>query len=132
MVDVIEGLEGVTVHVRDLARSRAFYSGVLGLQEVEGPPDSPRAAFRIPGTSALLSMHVMGEGEGGREPGTVSGILFSHHDPAAAFAEIRKRGGTVVREPHTFEAALGTVALGVFSDPDGNEFVLRHVLSNRK
>ena len=132
MVDVIEGMEAVTVHVRDLPTSRKFYTEVLGLAEVDPRPDSPRAAFRIPGTTSLLTMHVMGEGEGGREPGTVSGILFSHHDPAAAFSEIRKRGGTVVREPYTFEAAVGTVTLGVFADPDGNEFVLRHVVPKPK
>ena len=132
MVEPIEGLEAVTVHVRDLARSRKFYSEVLGLRELNPRPDSPRAVFAIPGTPTVLSMHIMGEGEGGREPGTVSGVLFSHHDPVAAFAEIRRRGGTVLRDPETFEAPVGTVTLGVFADPDGNEFVLRHVVPKSK
>jgi predicted enzyme related to lactoylglutathione lyase len=127
MTDVIEGMEAVTVHITDIQRARRFYAEVLGLKEVSFIPAASRAAFAIPGTSTLLTMHVLGESEGGREPGTVSGIVFSHHDPAAAFAEIRKRGGSILDEPHTFPTAMGAVTLGVFADPDGNEYVLRHV-----
>lgn len=127
MVEVIEGMEAVTVHVRDVAKARKFYAEVLGLREVDARPDSPRAAFEIPGTTTLLTMHVMGPDEGGREPGTVSGVLFSHRDPVAAFAELERRGAKILHEPDTFEAPIGTVTLGVFADPDGNEFVLRHV-----
>jgi catechol 2,3-dioxygenase-like lactoylglutathione lyase family enzyme len=125
--DVIEGLEAVTVHIRDIARAREFYSNVLGLKEVSFLPQASRAAFAIPGTTALLSMHVQGEGEGGREPGTVSGVIFAHRDPAAALAEIARRGGTIVDEPRTLDAAMGKVTLGVFADPDGNQFVVRHI-----
>jgi catechol 2,3-dioxygenase-like lactoylglutathione lyase family enzyme len=125
--EVIEGLEAVTVHIRDVARSRKFYTEVLGLREVSFLPQASRLAYAIPGTSTLLTMHVQGEGEGGREPGTVSGLVFSHHDPAAALAEIGRRGGAVVDPAVTFPTALGTVTLGVFGDPDGNQFVLRHI-----
>jgi predicted enzyme related to lactoylglutathione lyase len=127
MSGVIEGMEAVTVHIRDIQRARKFYSEVLGLQEVSYIPSASRAAYAIPGTTTLLTMHVLGEGEGGREPGTVSGIVFSHHDPTAACSEIRKRGGSIVDEPRTFPTAMGTVTLGVFADPDGNQFVLRHI-----
>jgi predicted enzyme related to lactoylglutathione lyase len=127
MSDIIEGMEAVTVHIRDIQRARKFYSEVLGLKEVSYIPSASRAAYAIPGSTTLLTMHVLGEGEGGREPGTVSGIVFSHHDPKAACSEIRNRGGSIVDEPETFPTALGTVTLGVFADPDGNQFVLRHV-----
>jgi predicted enzyme related to lactoylglutathione lyase len=127
MTEVIEGVEAVTVHVRDIERAQTFYSEVLGLKEVSFLPAASRAAFALPGISTVLSMHVQGEGEGGREPGTVSGIVFSHRDPAAALAEIRRRGGTVVDEPKTYPTALGTITIGVFADPDGNQFVLRHI-----
>lgn len=125
--EVIEGMEAVTVHIRDIQQSRKFYSEVLGLREVSFLPGASRAAFRIPGTSTLLTMHPQGEGEGGREPGTVSGIVFSHRDPGAALAEIRRRGGAVVDEPRTYRNPLGLVTIGVFADPDGNQFVIRHV-----
>jgi len=127
MSDVIQGMEAVTVHIRDIGRARRFYSEVLGLKEVSFIPRASRAAFAIPGTTTLLTMHILGEGEGGREPGTVSGIVFSHADPKGACAEIRRRGGTIVDEPETFPTVLGMVTLGVFADPDGNQFVLRHV-----
>ncbi len=127
MDDVIQGMEAVTVHIRDIERARTFYSKVLGLKELSYLPAASRAAFAIPGTTTQLTMHIMGESEGGREPGTVSGIVFSHADPTAACAEIRRRGGTIVDEPHTFQAAVGTVTLGVVADPDGNQFVIRHV-----
>ena len=127
MVEVVEGVEAVTVHIRDIDRARRFYSEVLGLKEVSFLPRASRAAFALPGTSVLLTMHVQGPDEGGREPGTVSGVVFSHHDPEAALAEIRRRGGSVVDEAETFNAAVGTVTLGAFADPDGNQFVLRHI-----
>ena len=127
MSEVIEGLEAVTVHIRDIQAARKFYGEVLGLKEVSFLPAASRAAFAIPGTSTLLTMHVQGDGEGGREPGTVSGLVFSHRDPVAACGEIRRRGGSIVDEPHSFPTAMGTVTLGVFADPDGNQFVLRHI-----
>ncbi|HEV2165855.1 MAG TPA: VOC family protein [Thermoplasmata archaeon] len=127
MKDVIEGLESVSIHVRDIERARAFYRDVIGLREVSFHPQASRAAFALPGTTTLLTMHVQREGEGGREPGTVSGLVFSHRDPRAACEEIRKRGGQIVDEPSTFRTALGEVTLGVFADPDGNEFVVRHI-----
>jgi catechol 2,3-dioxygenase-like lactoylglutathione lyase family enzyme len=127
MTEVIEGMEAVTVHIRDVERARKFYSEVLGLEEVSFIPAASRAAYAIPGSTTLLTMHVQGEGEGGREPGTVSGIVFSHRDPNAACAEIRKRGGSIVDEPRTYQNPLGTVTIAVFADPDGNQFVLRHI-----
>lgn len=127
MVEVIEGLEAVTVHITDIERARRFYREVLGLRELSFLPKASRAAFALPGTSTQLTMHRQGPEEGGREPGTVSGIIFSHSDPVAACAEIERRGGAIVDAPHTFTAALGTVTLGVFADPDGNQFVLRRV-----
>jgi predicted enzyme related to lactoylglutathione lyase len=127
MAQLIEGMEAVSVHVRDIERARKFYSEVLGLKEASFIAAASRAAFEIPGTTTLLTMHIQGEGEGGREPGTVSGIIFSHHDPMAACAEIRKRGGTIIAEPTTSQTPLGKQTRGVFADPDGNEFVIRHL-----
>ncbi len=125
MAEVIEGMEAVTIHVRDIRKARTFYGEVLGLKEVHFDEKASRAVFAIPGTSVALRMHVQGADEGGRDPGTVSGIVFSHHDPVAACAEIRQRGGTITDEPHTINPPGFTVTMSVFADPDGNEFVLR-------
>ena len=129
MDPVVEGMEAVSVHVHDIERARKFYSEVLGLREVSFLPAASRAAFAIPGSSTLLTMHIQADGEGGREPGTVSGIVFSSSDPVAACAEVRRRGGTVVDEPRTWNGPLGTVTLGVVADPDGNQFVIRRLRS---
>jgi predicted enzyme related to lactoylglutathione lyase len=127
MVDVVEGLQAVTLHVRDIERARRFYGEVLGLKEISFSAAASRAAFALPGTSTQLTMHIQAEGEGGREPGTVSGIVFAHHDPKSALEEIRRRGGTIVNEVVTLERAFATVTFGVCADPDGNEFMIRHI-----
>ena len=69
-------------------------------------------------------MHIMAPGEEGREPGTVTGVVFSHPDPAAACAEIKRRGGTITVEPQVIEIVGGTFMRFVFADQDGNEFLI--------
>jgi predicted enzyme related to lactoylglutathione lyase len=119
---VIEGMSAVTVHVLDIQRARKFYIEVLGLTEVTHQPDRRRSVFKIPALEGtVLSMHEMAPEEQGRPAGTVSGIIFSHRDPAWAMEEIRRRGGTVVAE--VARTPFGFLR-GVFADPDGNEFLL--------
>jgi predicted enzyme related to lactoylglutathione lyase len=125
MTAIIEGMEAVTVHVRDIEKARKFYGEVLGLEVAQFDGKVGRAVFAIPGSSARLRMHVYDPEEGGREPGTVSGIVFSHHDPVAACAEITKRGGRITDPPHEIHPPGFTAVLSVFADPDGNEFILR-------
>jgi catechol 2,3-dioxygenase-like lactoylglutathione lyase family enzyme len=124
MVEVITRLYAVTIHVRDIAKARGFYRDVLALKELNYDEAVGRAVFALPGTSTILRMHVQGPGEGGREPGTVSGLMFWHPDPVAGCAEIQRRGGTIVDEPHRLELPGASFVLGVFADPDGNEFIL--------
>ncbi len=124
MADVVGGLHAVTVHIRDAEAARRFYRDVLGLKELLYDDRASRLVFALPGTSTLLTMHVMAPSEEGREPGTVSGIVFHHPDPVAACREIERRGGTVTAEPRLVETALGSFYRAVIADPDGNEFVL--------
>ena len=121
---MIAGLHAITVHIRDIHKARVFYRDVLGLEEMKFDERASRAVFALPGTSTILTMHIMAPGEEGREPGTVSGVVFSHADPAAACAEIKRRGGTVTAEPKVVELPGATFVRGVFADPDGNEFVI--------
>jgi predicted enzyme related to lactoylglutathione lyase len=125
MTEPIQSLGAVTIHVRDIRRSRAFFTEVLGLRELSYSEPFSRASFALPGSSTVLTMHVQREGEGGREPGTVTGIVFCHEDPFAACDEIRRRGGTITNEPETVERPGVRYTLGVFADPDGNEFIVR-------
>lgn len=124
MAEVVSGLHAVTVHIRDIQKARTFYREVLGLKELLVDERASRAVFALPNTPTLLTMHVQGPEEGGRDPGTVSGVVFSHPDPTAACAEIRRRGGTITGEPRVVESAIGSFVRGVIADPDGNEFVI--------
>lgn len=124
MDEVITGLHSVTIHINDIQRTRKFYTEVLGLKELAFNEKASRAVFAIPGTSTLLTMHVQAPGEGGRDAGTVSGIIFRHPDPAAACEEIKRRGGTVTAEPSIVEFAGRSFVRAVIADPDGNEFVI--------
>jgi catechol 2,3-dioxygenase-like lactoylglutathione lyase family enzyme len=122
--DVIAGLHAITVHIREANRARTFYRDVLGLKELVFDEKANRLVFALPGTPTLLSMHVQGPGEGGRDPGTVSGVMFFHPDPVAACREIARRGGVITVEPTVVETAVGSFVRAGFADPDGNEFLL--------
>lgn len=124
MSDVVSGLHAVTIHIRDPLRARGFYRDVLGFRELMFDEKASRVVFALPGTTTLLTMHVQGPGEGGREPGTVSGLVFHHPDPATAVREIVRRGGTVISEATTIETSIGSFVRAVVADPDGNEFLL--------
>ena len=124
MTEVVEGLHGVSVHILDPPRARTFYREALGLREVSFDERRGRIVFALPGTSVLLTMHVMAPGEEGRPAGTVSGIAFHSADPTAACAEFRRRGGTVTVEPTVVEVDGIRFERAVIADPDGNEFLL--------
>ncbi len=119
---MIEGMQTVSVHVNDVARSHRFFGEVLALRELEFQREGRRAGFSIPGRATVLSMHEMLDPtEEGRPPGTVNGIIFTSREPARALATIRAGGGSVTREVYTLPSRA---VRGVFADPDGNEFVL--------
>jgi predicted enzyme related to lactoylglutathione lyase len=124
MSEVITGLYAVSVHVRDIRKARTFYRDVLGFKELSFDEKANRASFALPETSVVLTMHVQGPGEEGRDPGTVSGLMFRHPDPAAACAEIKRRGGMVTNESRLVERPGVKFDLAVIADPDGNEFVI--------
>ena len=129
MSDPVSGLHAVTIHIRDIQKARVFYRDVLGLREVSFDEKANRAVFALPGTSTILSMHIMGPGEEGREPGTVSGVVFSHPNPPEACEEIKRRGGTVTMDAREVELPGGVKFMrAAIADPDGNEFLI----SNRK
>lgn len=124
MSEVITGLHAVTIHIRDIQKARAFYRDVLGFKELSFDEKGNRAVFALPGTSALLTMHIQAPGEEGRDPGTVSGVIFRHPDPAAACEEIKRRGGTVTVEARLIEFPGVKFVRAAIADPDGNEFLI--------
>lgn len=124
MTDLIGGLHSVTIHITDVNKSRSFFRDVLGLRELLFDDRANRIVYALPGTTTLLTMHIQGPTEGGRAPGTVSGIVFRCADPTAACREIVRRGGTVTVEPTVVESAIGSFVRAAIADPDGNEFLL--------
>jgi catechol 2,3-dioxygenase-like lactoylglutathione lyase family enzyme len=124
MSEVITGLHSVTIHIRDIQKARTFYQDVLGFKELNFEEKASRAVFALPGTSTLLTMHIQGPGEEGRDPGTVSGIVFRSPDPGAACEAIKRRGGTVTVEAKLIESPFGKFVRAVIADPDGNEFII--------
>ena len=124
MTDPIAGLHAVTVHIRDISRARGFYRDVLGLKELRFDPRASRAVFALPGTSTLLTMHIQAPGEEGRDPGTVSGIVFHHPDPVAACEMVRSRGGTITLPATLVELPGAKFHRAAIADPDGNEFII--------
>ena len=124
MSDVISSLHAVTVHIVNAEKARTFYRDVLGLKELLYDEKASRLVFALPGSSTLLTMHVQSPGEGGREPGTVTGLVFHHPDPVSACREIARRGGTITVEPRTVETSIGSFVRAVIADPDGNEYLI--------
>jgi len=122
--EVVTGFHAVTIHIRDIQKASRFYRDVLGFKELSLDEKANRAVFALPGTSTILTMHVQAPGEEGRDPGTVSGVVFRHPDPAAACEEIQRRGGTVTVEAKLIESPGGKFVRAVIADPDGNEFVI--------
>ena len=124
MGEVISGLHAVSLHIRDVQKARTFYRDVLELKELLFDERSSRLVFALPNTTTLLTMHVQAPGEEGRDPGTVSGLVFHHPDPVAACRELTRRGGSVTGEPKVIETAIGSFVRAVIADPDGNEFLI--------
>jgi len=113
----------VTLGVRDLARSTAFYTRVFG---VTPPPHEGISFFHLPGTVvALYPLDRLAKDIGPDvtvpKPGTFSGITLAHNarskaDVLAIFEHLRAVGATIVKPPQ--DVFWGGFS-GYFSDPDG-------------
>lgn len=114
----------VTLGVRDLAQSIAFYTRVFA-----APPGFQSDAisfFKLPGTwLALYPLDKLAEDVGAHvqapPPGQFSGVTFAHNARSkehvlAIFEHVRAAGAKVVKEPQ--EVFWGGFS-GYFADPDG-------------
>jgi glyoxylase I family protein len=116
---MLTGIHHITLNVSDLARSRAFYEGVLGLTVDQDFPGE-KLRLRLGGARLVLVPPL---------PGTPAGDRFSEHRigldhlafGVAGRAELealaqRLRDAGVPADLHDDRA--GTVALVSFRDPD--------------
>jgi glyoxylase I family protein len=124
------GILHITIPVSDLARSRVFYTEVLGLKFVDqAPQQDPRFVFLKTGADYVVL---------GRENsrGRFSDII--HHAflvDGSAFdatvAELKAEGVNVFREEERREGVF-TGRSAYFHDPDGNALEVIHLTNNAK
>jgi catechol 2,3-dioxygenase-like lactoylglutathione lyase family enzyme len=117
----------VTLGVRDLARSRAFYEA-LGWRTGAGPEDDV-VFFQAGGmVLALWDRARLAEDSGVRDSGGWGGITLAHNvgSPAEvdrAIDEARAAGATIARPgAATFWGGYS----GAFADPDGHPWEVAH------
>lgn len=108
------------VFVSDVTKAKAFYRDALGMRLVAERPhyteyELDGHTFLVEETNAERAPGFDEARTGGR-----TGIVFAVPDVRAAAEELRRKGARIVVEP--VEQPWGWNA--VFSDPDGNEFIL--------
>ena len=111
------------LRVGDLERSLAFYVGVLGMTLLRRH-DYPDGKFTLafvgygPEADGAVLELTHNWGTDRYELGTAFGhVALEVDDAAAACAEIRRRGGMVVREAGPMKH--GTTVIAFVQDPDG-------------
>jgi len=136
-------LEVVILPVADVDRAKRFYKG-LGWRE--DADIAPNESFRIvqmtpPGSACSISF---GVGTTPMAPGSQQGLLLVVSDIEAARAELVERGANVsevfhgsagrfhpddpsVRQPGPDPERRSYQSHAVFSDPDGNGWVLQEI-----
>jgi 4-hydroxyphenylpyruvate dioxygenase len=133
-------IEAIHYYVRDLERSRRFYTERLDFAEVgrsgeqlEHDGRQRALVFEAGGCRVICSSP---QGEGGRahryldkHPDGVGSLIFEVADADRAFAMLERRGATPVHDVETFEAGGGRLKTFVVVTPFGDttfRFVERH------
>jgi 4-hydroxyphenylpyruvate dioxygenase len=127
----IKRLEGVHWYVRDLERSRRFYSGKLDFaetwrssSELEAAGRQRSACFSAGNIDVVVSSPI---GDGGRadrflhkHPDGVGTLVFEVEDIARTFALLEERGGTPIDDIQTFTDDGGTLRQFSITTPFGD------------
>jgi catechol 2,3-dioxygenase-like lactoylglutathione lyase family enzyme len=125
-----KGILHITIPVSDLARSRAFYTDVLGLEFVaELPKDNPHFVFLKSGGDYVL----LGRDDSrGRFSDMIHHAFMVDGDAYdATVAELRARGVNVFREERR-EEGIFTGRSAYFHDPDNNALEVIHLTNKAK
>ena len=113
---IVERTDFISVPVRDLERSTAFYRDTLGLEQI-GEGTWPE--FQLGENVSLYLLDPTNIGQEFKGPHT-SSIALRVSDVEAAKAELEARG--VEFRGDTFDT--GVCHMAFFSDPDGNALML--------
>ncbi|HJR44582.1 MAG TPA: VOC family protein [Actinomycetota bacterium] len=129
-------LEVVTVPVSDLDRARDFYSKRVGFKvdiDHEVSPDVRFLQLTPPGSGC--SIH-LAPGSGKLKPGSLEGLFLVVPDVKAAREELLNRGVDAgeIRvydngeyRPALEGESLDLVGVVLFSDPDGNRWMVQQI-----
>jgi 4-hydroxyphenylpyruvate dioxygenase len=127
----IKRLEGIHYYVRDLERSRKFYTGKLDFAETwRSSPELEKTGRQTSACFSAGKIQVVCSaplGEGGRaarflskHPDGVGTLIFEVEDAARTFALIEERGGTAISDVETFEDDGGTLRQFAITTPFGD------------
>jgi 4-hydroxyphenylpyruvate dioxygenase len=136
----IRKLLGLHYYVRDLERSRRFYTELLGFAEIgkssEELERSGRQRSRVFQAGEIVVTCSMPIGPGGRaarylskHPDGIGTLAFEVDDIDRTFASLEARGGTPISEVQRIEDASGRLATFSITTPFGDttfRFIERH------
>jgi uncharacterized protein len=127
MARVEQRVSLITLGVRDLARSRAFYEALGWATRAE--PGDDVVFFQAGGmVLALWDRASLAADSGVEDPGGWGGVTLAHNvrspeEVDAVIEEARAAGATIAREgAETFWGGYS----GVFLDPDGHPWEIAH------
>jgi glyoxylase I family protein len=125
-----KGILHITIPVSDLARSRAFYTDVLGLEFIaQAPKDNPHFVFLKSGADYV----VLGrEANRGRFSDIIHHAFLVDGDAYdATVAELKAKGVDVFREDERHDGVF-TGRSAYFHDPDNNALEVIHLTNSAK
>jgi catechol 2,3-dioxygenase-like lactoylglutathione lyase family enzyme len=125
-----KGILHITIPVSDLARSRAFYTDVLGLEFIgQAPPDDPHFVFLKSGGDYV----VLGREDKRERFSEIIHHAFMIEGDAydATVAELKARGVDVFREERRDQGVF-TGRSAYFHDPDNNALEVIHLTNKAK
>jgi catechol 2,3-dioxygenase-like lactoylglutathione lyase family enzyme len=116
----IDRIDHIVLTVRDIERTREFYSGVLGMRPVDF--DDGRKALWF--GAQKINLHEAGnEFEPKAEspvPGSADLCLVARGPLEDVIAHLMSKDVEIIHGPVRKEGALGTMKSVYFRDPDGN------------
>jgi predicted enzyme related to lactoylglutathione lyase len=119
-MDIVTGVDFVSVPTQDLERAVEFYGTTLGLTRSMYKPERNFAEFET-GTVTLSVVNPEKMGIGDFKPNT-NHLALHVEDVAAARATLEERG--VIFMGDIFDTSVCHMAF--FADPDGNMLMLHH------